>query len=62
MDIEDWYHLDYLKNIQINNNLNFSMLDGLNHYNNVLENNNIRSSFFVLGELVTSLKKILRKL
>lgn len=62
MDIEDWYHLDYLKNIQINNNLNFSMLDGLNHYNNILENNNIRSSFFVLGELVTSLKKILRKL
>lgn len=62
MDIEDWYHLDYLKDIQINNDLNFSMLDGLNNYSNILKKNNIRSSFFVLGELATSLKNVLRKL
>lgn len=62
MDIEDWYHLDYLKNIHLNENLNFSMLDGLNHYSNILKKNNIRSSFFVLGELAINLKKILREL
>ena len=60
MDIEDWYHLDYLKSFP--KITNFSMLDGLDYFSDILEKNNIKSSFFVLGELASSQKKVLRKL
>ena len=52
MDIEDWYHLDYIKN----KNSNYKMLDGLDNYVKLLNDNNVHSSFFVLGEIADSIK------
>ncbi len=60
MDVEDWYHLDYLKSNY--NNSKYSMLDGLELYERSLSKNNIPSSFFILGEIARPLKNIIRKL
>ena len=41
LDLEDWYHLDYIKKID-DLNSNFSMLDGFDEYINILEENKIK--------------------
>ncbi len=60
MDIEDWYHLDYFDKTQCDKN--YSMLDGINVYRELLSINEIKSSFFILGELAKPLKTIIREL
>ena len=60
MDIENWYHLDYLKDTGCDQS--YSMLDGLDSYLDIIDSHNIPSSFFVLGELVLSLKNRLREI
>ena len=47
MDIEDWYHLDYFDKSKCKRD--YSMLDGINRYCELLDEHNIPSSFFVLG-------------
>lgn len=59
MDIEDWYHLDYFAGKDCDRTC--SMLDGLNAYQELLDSHQIRSSYFVLGELVAPLKSTLRQ-
>ena len=53
MDIEDWYHLDYFNSSDCNKN--YSLLDGIDIYLQILEEHNVPSSFFVLGEIAQSL-------
>ncbi len=53
MDVEDWYHLDYFDKRKCNRAM--SMLDGLEVYSRILDEYQIKSSFFVVGELVDSL-------
>lgn len=60
LDIEDWYHLDYLSGSHASRT--HSMLDGLDVYQEILDSYGIRSSFFVLGELVPEIKHKLREL
>jgi peptidoglycan/xylan/chitin deacetylase (PgdA/CDA1 family) len=60
LDIEDWYHLDYFAGKDCDRT--YSMLDGLEVYQNILKSQNIPSSYFVLGEVAPSLKSILREL
>lgn len=50
MDIEDWYHLDYFDRQKCNEAV--SMLDGLSNYRELLDRHDIKTTFFVLGELV----------
>lgn len=57
MDIEDWYHLDYFDNMQCDNN--YSLLDGINTYREILQKHKIPSSFFVLGEIAESISSTL---
>ena len=54
MDIEDWYHLDYIN--KTNEEKKYSMLNGLEVYSEIIKNHNIKSSFFVLGEISNSIK------
>jgi len=49
MDIEDWYHLDYFQRDRCNASV--SLLDGVDRYLDILEEESVPSSFFVLGEL-----------
>jgi len=60
MDIENWYHLDYFKGKECDQN--YSMLDGLDSYLDIIDSHKISSSFFVLGELAPSLKTRLREI
>ncbi len=53
MDVEDWYHLQYFMGKA---DKNYSMLDGFNGYVDLLNEHNIKTTFFVLGELAQSLK------
>lgn len=49
MDIEDWYHLDYYSKFQLDKTK--SMLDGLTNYIDLLNQHNIKTTFFTLSEL-----------
>ena len=53
MDVEDWYHLHYFMGKA---DKNYSMLDGFNGYVDLLNEHNVKTTFFVLGELAQSLK------
>ncbi|KPE49839.1 polysaccharide deacetylase family protein [Chryseobacterium indologenes] len=54
MDVEDWYHLDYFNKDECNQNQ--STLDGLDIYLDLLDRYNIKTTFFIVGELVEKLK------
>ena len=60
LDIEDWYHLDYFPKKK--SDREYSMLDGLDVYREILASHNILSSYFVLGEIAQPLKTTLRQL
>lgn len=50
MDIEDWYHLDYFVGKQVDKQ--FSMMDGVKIYADLLGKYNVKTTFFVLSELL----------
>lgn len=54
MDVEDWYHLDYFKKEECDQSQ--STLDGLDVYLEILDQYNIKTTFFIVGELVEILK------
>lgn len=60
IDIEDWYHLEYLNNNSLNE-IKTSMLDGLNNFLKIIYECNIPCSFFLLSSLATDIKKYLTK-
>ena len=60
MDIEDWYHLDYFRDISCDTS--FSMLDGVDHFKDILDAWGIKATFFVLGEIAEQIKTTLRNL
>ena len=49
IDVEDWFHLDYFERSQCDES--YSMMDGLDYFIDIVEKENIKSSFFVLGEI-----------
>ena len=55
IDVEDWYHLEYFKNFKCDKKK--SVLDGLDVFIRVIEKHNIKATFFIVGELINSLKK-----
>lgn len=60
LDIEDWYHLDYFRDKDCNKS--YSLLDGINRFQEIIEFNCIPASFFVVGELINVLAETLRNL
>jgi peptidoglycan/xylan/chitin deacetylase (PgdA/CDA1 family) len=50
MDVEDWYHTGYLREQPCDRS--YSMLDGLDQFLQVLDQQEIQGQFFVLGELL----------
>jgi polysaccharide deacetylase family protein (PEP-CTERM system associated) len=60
MDIEDWYHLEYFDNMQCDKN--YSFLDGINTYCEILQKYKVPSSFFIVGEIAESLSSTLREI
>lgn len=57
MDIEDWYHLDYFRKVaKAPMAGGFSMLDGLDIYMDILARHDIKTTFFVLSELLPKVR------
>lgn len=60
MDIEDWYHLDYFDKNKCNQSE--STLDGIDIYLDILDHYNIKTTFFVVGEIVDKLSDTLKRI
>lgn len=56
MDVEDWYHLYYFLGKA---DKNYTMLDGFKNYIELMNKNDIKTTFFVLGELAKDNKELL---
>ncbi len=60
MDIEDWHHLDYFRDKACDKTV--SLLDGVSVYADILAEEGIASSFFVVGDLIAEQRNLLRRL
>lgn len=60
IDVEEWYHLEYFKNSKTDKSK--SVMDGLEVFIRMIENHNIKATFFVVGELIQTLKKTIKNL
>ena len=57
MDVEDWYHLYYFAGKA---DESYSMMDGFGNYVELLNRNDIKTTFFVLSELADKYKEEIR--
>ena len=60
IDVEEWYHLEYFKNSKTDKNK--SVMDGLYTFIKIIDKHNIKASFFIVGELIQTLKKTIKNL
>ena len=60
IDVEEWYHLEYFKNSKTDKTK--SVMDGLHTFIKIIDKHNIKASFFIVGELIQTLKKTIKKL
>ena len=60
IDVEEWYHLEYFKNSKTDKKN--SVMDGLHTFINIVDKHNIKASFFIVGELIQTLKKTIKNL
>jgi len=54
LDVEDWYHLDYFSSTQTNKD--YSMLDGVNNFLEIVDNYAIPSTLFSLSDIAPLVK------
>lgn len=60
MDVEDWFHLDYFLDEKCD--ASQSTLDGIEIYLDLLNKYNIKTTFFVVGEIVEKIQDVLRRI
>jgi peptidoglycan/xylan/chitin deacetylase (PgdA/CDA1 family) len=60
IDVEEWYHLEYFKNSKRDKKK--SVMDGLHTFIKIVDKHNIKASFFIVGELIQTLKKTIKNL
>jgi peptidoglycan/xylan/chitin deacetylase (PgdA/CDA1 family) len=60
IDVEEWYHLEYFNNF--NTDRTKSVMDGLYKFIQIVDKHNIKASFFIVGELIKTLIKTIKKL
>jgi len=60
IDVEEWYHLEYFKNYKTDKKK--SVMDGLHTFIKIVDKQNIKASFFIVGELIQTLKKTIKNL
>lgn len=54
IDVEDWYHLDYFSSSITDKN--YSMLDGLNNFLEIVDNHNIKTTLFTLSDVAPNVR------
>jgi peptidoglycan/xylan/chitin deacetylase (PgdA/CDA1 family) len=52
IDVEDWYHLDYIKGL---GGSSYSMLDGLDNFISICQEHGVPATYFFLSDLADSL-------
>ena len=58
MDVEDWYHLEYLNDIKgLKKTSSTSTKDGIRRYLNLLSKHNIIGNFFIVGNFIQYCRK-----
>jgi peptidoglycan/xylan/chitin deacetylase (PgdA/CDA1 family) len=60
IDVEEWYHLVYFKNSKTDKKK--SVMDGLHTFIKIVDKHDIKATFFVVGELIQTLKKTIKNL
>ena len=60
MDIEEWYHLQYLQSFSLNKNI--SIIDGLYSFLEILDLKKVKCTFFIVANLVTKYEKIIKEI
>tara|TARA_B110000037_G_C17115154_1_gene503468 strand:+ start:2518 stop:3369 length:852 start_codon:yes stop_codon:yes gene_type:complete len=61
IDIEDWYHLEYFK-YNLNDKSQSVLDEGTNEFINIISKENIKATFFVVGELISSKQELLAEI
>ena len=61
LDVEDWYHLDYFRD-KLTDNSQTILEDGINEFLKILEKHEIKSTFFVVGELIENNIKLFKSI
>lgn len=60
MDVEEWFHLDYFLDEKCD--ASQSTLDGIDIYLDILNQYQIKTTFFVVGEIVEKIENILNRI
>lgn len=60
MDVEDWFHLDYFLDEKCD--ISQNTLDGIEIYLDLLKDYKIKTTFFVVGEIVVKIQNILKRI
>jgi polysaccharide deacetylase family protein (PEP-CTERM system associated) len=61
IDVEDWYHLEYFKD-NLNDTSQSILEEGVNNFMDILSKENIKATFFVVGELISQNLELLKKI
>ena len=61
IDVEDWYHLEYFKD-NLNDKSQSILEEGTNEFINIITKENIKATFFIVGELISSKLELLKKI
>lgn len=61
IDVEDWYHLDYFSG-NLNDKSQSILKEGTNEFINIITKENIKATFFVVGELISTNLELLKKI
>ena len=61
LDFEDWYHLEYFKN-SLNDKSQSILDEGTNEFINIITKENIKATFFIVGELISLKLELLKKI
>ena len=58
IDVEDWYHLEYFKD-NFKDKSQSVLKEGTNNFIKIMKDEDINATFFIVGELISSNKKLL---
>ncbi len=61
IDVEDWYHLEYFKD-SVNDKSQSILEEGTNEFINIISKENIKATFFLVGELISSKLNLFKKI
>jgi peptidoglycan/xylan/chitin deacetylase (PgdA/CDA1 family) len=61
IDVEDWYHLEYFKD-NLNDKSQSILDEGTNEFINIILKDDIKATFFIVGELISSKLELLKKI